>query len=101
MLTEFIKSGIDKPTFPEIFSVPRLAFPSSVIPLPKRFFSTIVELTVLPEEPTPTPAEIDPVGFSSTDIFKFTFSFPKFSVLNLTSLKILKLFTLSRDFITL
>ena len=69
-----------------------------MIPFPNKFFSTIVELTVLPEEPTPTPAEIDPVGFSSTDIFKSTFSSPKLTVLNLTSLKILKLFTLSIDF---
>ena len=56
---------------------------------------------MLPEEPIPIPAETDPVGCSSTDIFKSTFSFPKLSVLNFTSLKILKLFTLSIDFITL
>ena len=66
-----------------------LTFPSSVIPFPNRFFSTIVVLTVLPEEPIPIPAEIDPVGCSSTDIFKSTFSFPKLSTLNFTSLKIL------------
>ena len=72
-----------------------------MIPLPNKFFSTIVVLTVLPEEPTPIPAETDPVGCSSTDIFKSTFSLPKLLVLNFTSLKILKLFTLSIDFKTL
>ena len=97
----FIKSGKDKPIFPETFSVPMLTFPSSVIPFPNKFFSTIVELTVLPEEPTPIPAETEPVGCSSTEIFKSTFSFPEFSVLNFTSLNILKLLILSIDFETL
>ena len=55
-----------------------LTFPSSVIPFPNKFFSTIVELTVLPEEPTPIPADTEPVGCSSTEIFKSTFSFPEF-----------------------
>ena len=83
---------------PEIFSVPKLTFPFRVIPFPNKFFSTIDELTVLPCDPTPTPAETDPVGCSSTDIFKSTFSSPIISVLNFTSLNILKLLTLSNDF---
>jgi len=41
----------------------------SLTPFPLKLFSFIEKVKVEPDDPTPAPAEISPVGFSSTVMF--------------------------------
>ena len=44
----------------------RKIFVLSLIPFPKKLFSLTPKVDEAPEDPTPAPSDISPVGFSST-----------------------------------
>ena len=68
------------------------------IPLPRKLFSLTPKPRVLPDVPTPAPAVISPVGFSSTLILIILASLSLLSIISdFTSLKKLRPFILFID----
>ena len=98
-LSVFLKFGLVYENNPLIVSSlnERLLF--NLIPLPKKLFSCTPNWVDAPDVPIPAPAEICPVGFSSTVIsIIFSRSFSVFFTSPFTSLKIFVALILLIDF---
>ena len=80
------------------FSVPKDSEISEFIPLPNKLLSLSIKLMTAPAVPTPAPALISPVGFSSTEILTLIFFVFSSSLVSIfTFLKMFKLFNESKD----